>query len=71
MAIRSPRKQKTRLWIKGLPLLQPTSVVNPIHNCHEAYTWFMKGGKDRQVNRAKTFEGVVAAMAEQWGELLK
>ena len=33
---------------------------------HEAGTWFMKGGKDRQRNRAKTFSGVAKAMAEQW-----
>lgn len=27
----------------------------------------MKGGKDRQKNRAKTFPGLALAMAEQWG----
>jgi hypothetical protein len=27
----------------------------------------MKGGKERQRNRAKTFPGVARAMAEQWG----
>lgn len=27
----------------------------------------MKGGKDRQKNRAKTFPGLAKAMAEQWG----
>lgn len=26
----------------------------------------MKGGKDRQKNRAKTFTGIARAMAEQW-----
>lgn len=26
----------------------------------------MKGGKDRQKNRAKTFPGVAKAIAEQW-----
>lgn len=26
----------------------------------------MKGGKDRQKNRAKTFPGIARAMAEQW-----
>jgi hypothetical protein len=32
----------------------------------------MKGGKDRQKNRAKTFPGVAKAMAEQWaGECAK
>ena len=66
-----PVSKKTRLWIKGLPLLKPTCVVTPAHNCHEAYTWFMKGGKNRQVNRAKTFEGVAKAMADQWADLVR
>ncbi len=33
-----------------------------------AGNWFNKGGKDRQKNRAKTFEGIAEAMAEQWGD---
>lgn len=32
-----------------------------------AGTWFMRGGKDRQKNRAKTFPGVAKAMADQCG----
>lgn len=28
---------------------------------------FMKGGKDRQKNRAKAFPGLARAMAQQWG----
>ena len=61
-----PTSKKTRLWLKRLPELKPTNVVEPICNCHEAYTWFMKGGADRQKNRAKTFPQVAKAMAEQW-----
>jgi hypothetical protein len=49
--------------------LQPTKVVESIANCHDAGTWFMKGGKDRQKIRAKTFQGVADAMAAQWGGL--
>lgn len=64
-----PVTKKTRLWIKGLPLLNPTDIIQPIHNCHEAGTWFMVGGKDRQKNRSKTFSGVAAAMAEQWSNI--
>lgn len=63
-----PTQKKTRLWLKGLPCLEPTDIVTPIHNCHEAGTWFTKGGKDRQKNRAKTFSGIAKAMAEQWGK---
>lgn len=59
-------KKKTRLWLKNLPKLIPTDIVEPEVGCHKAGTWFMKGGKDRQKNRAKTFQGVAAAMALQW-----
>lgn len=61
-----PVQKKTRLWLKGLPALMPTEIVEPDCGCHESETWFMKGGKDRQKNRAKTFPGVARAMAEQW-----
>ncbi len=64
-----PTTKKTRLWLKGLPALKPTNIVDPFSNCHDAGTWFMKGGKDRQRNRAKTFPGIAKAMAEQWGGL--
>lgn len=66
-----PVKKKTRLWLKGLPELKPTKIVEPKANCHSAGTWFMRGGKDRQKNRAKTFPGVARAMAEQWAGILK
>ena len=62
-----PVSKKTLLWLKGLPLLQPTDIVEPTANCHESGTWFMKGGKERQKNRSKTFPGIAKAMAEQWG----
>lgn len=61
-----PVQKKTRLWLKGLPLLEPTNIVEYKCGCHEAGTWFMKGGKDRKKNRAKTFPGIARAMAEQW-----
>lgn len=47
-------------------MLEPTCIVDPKANCHSAGTWFMRGGKDRQKNRAKTFPGIARAMAEQW-----
>ena len=62
-----PVTKKTRLWLKGLPPLTPTKIVQPLQNCHDAGTWFMKGGSDRQRNRAKTFQGIAEAMAKQWG----
>lgn len=62
-----PVQKKTRLWLKGLPPLKPTEIVDYKCGCHEAGTWFMKGGKERQKNRSKTFPGIARAMAEQWG----
>lgn len=62
-----PVSKKTLLWERGVPLLVPSNVMQPTANCHEAGTWFMKGGKERQKNRAKTFPGIAKAMADQWG----
>jgi len=62
-----PVQKKTRLWLKNLPRIVPTSEVKPEVNCHSAGTWFMKGGKDRWKERSRTFQGIANAMAEQWG----
>lgn len=65
-----PTSKKTRLWLKGLPLLQPTDIVDCKCSCHDSNSWFSKSGKDRQKNRSKTFPGVAKAIAGQWGKLL-
>ena len=62
-----PYKKKTRLWLKGLPELKPTNVIEVSESTKIAGNWFNKGGKERQKNRSKTFEGIARAMAEQWG----
>ena len=62
-----PVQKKTCFWLQGLPLLKPTNIVEERQSTKVAGNWFNKGGKDRQKNRAKTFEGVAKAMAEQWG----
>lgn len=64
-----PYSKKTCLWLKGLPKLKPTDIVpeNEIQSTKVAGNWFNKSGKDRQKNRAKTFEGIAKAMATQWG----
>lgn len=62
-----PYKKKTRLWLKGLEPLKPTNIVEVSESTKVAGNWFNKGGKDRQRNRSKTFEGIAQAMAEQWG----
>ena len=61
-----PYSKRTQLWLKGLPLLKPTNIVEVESSCRKAGNWFNKGGKDRQKNRSKTFPGIAKAMAEQW-----
>lgn len=53
----------TCLWLKGLPPLQPTDVVEG----REQRIWRMPPGADRKRLRSETFSGIAAAMAEQWG----
>lgn len=62
-----PYKKKTLLWLKNLPRLKPTCIVECSQSTKIAGNWFNAGGKDRQKNRAKTFSGIAKAMAEQWG----
>lgn len=53
----------TCLWLKGLPNLIPTNIVNGRENrVHK-----MPPSKDRWKNRSRTFQGIADAMAEQWG----
>ena len=65
-----PVQKKTCLWLKGLPKLQPTNIVEERQSTKIPGNWFNHGGKERQKNRAKTFPGIAEAMAEQWGCLL-
>lgn len=66
--------KKTCLWLKGLPKLTPTNIVEPI--C----SWVSGGSKKADgtprrnkgtvyrdsKTRSKTFPGIAKAMAEQW-----
>ena len=61
-----PYSKRTQLWLKGLPKLIPTNIVEVESSCRKAGNWFNKGGKDRQRNRSKTFLGIAKAMADQW-----
>lgn len=69
-----PYTKKTRLWLRGLPLLEPTNIVNPIGPYCPAGTGrkdrtkygSAKRGEDAK-NRSKTFPGIAKAMAGQWG----
>jgi site-specific DNA-cytosine methylase len=53
----------TCLWLKGLPLLLPTKIVNG----REQKIWKMGPSADRSKLRSKTYLGVAQAMAKQWG----
>jgi hypothetical protein len=63
-----PFQKKTCLWIKNLPLLVPTNILEKPQSTKVPGNWFNKGGRDRQVNRSKTFQGIADAMADQWGK---
>jgi hypothetical protein len=69
-------QKKTCLWLKGLPLLQPSNII------HGKYLSWVSGGSKRGEGsprqnkgetfrdartRSKTFPGIARAMAEQWG----
>lgn len=55
----------TCLWLKGLPPLTPTNIVEG----REARVHRMPPSPDRWKERSKTFAGIAQAMAEQWGVL--
>lgn len=55
----------TCLWLKNLPKLVPTNIVEG----REARVHRMPPGPDRWKERSRTFEGIAAAMADQWGSL--
>ena len=66
-----PYSKRTQLWLKGLPKLIPTNIVEVESSCRKAGNWFTKGGKDRQKNRSKTFPGIAKAMADQWTRVME
>ncbi len=53
----------TCLWLKGLPKLMPTNVVDGRHPA----CWLASPGPDRWKLRSRTYEGIAQAMADQWG----
>ena len=70
-------KKSTCLWLKNVPLLKPTNIVEP-----DLVSYTCKSGKkvtfsrhmvqgfengERAKSRSKTFDGVGNAMADQWG----
>lgn len=53
----------TCLWLKGLPKLQPTNIVDG----REARVHNMAPSPDRWKDRSRTYQGIADAMAKQWG----
>lgn len=70
--------KKTCLWLRNLPPLKPTNVVEPTHNWG---TNSYRGGSRKKSalpslkwgsqDRAKSFRGIAEAMADQWGHHLR
>jgi site-specific DNA-cytosine methylase len=52
----------TCLWLKNLPLLIPTDIVDG----REARVHKMPPGPNRWKERSRTYEGIAKAMEEQW-----
>ncbi len=52
----------TCLWLKNLPLLKPTNIVDG----REQRIHRMPPGPNRWKERSRTFVGIAKAMAEQW-----
>ena len=55
----------TCLWLKNLPKLHPTDIVDG----REARIHHMPPGENRWRERSRTYPGIAAAMADQWGAL--
>lgn len=72
-----PVQKSTCLWLKGLPLLDPTNMVDKepdvmLPNGKLVSKWnydtFRISAKIRGKVRSKTFPGIAKAMAMQWGK---
>jgi site-specific DNA-cytosine methylase len=56
--------KRTCLWLKGLPKLTPTDIVEG----REQRIWKMPPSADRWKLRSQTYQGIADAMANQWGQ---
>lgn len=57
-----PESKATCLWLRGLPALTPTDIVDGREE-----KCLMASRKDRWMTRSRTLPGIAKAMAEQWG----
>lgn len=56
----------TCLWLKNLPLLKPSNVVDG----REQRIWKLPPGENRWKERSRTFQGIADAIAKQWGDFV-
>jgi site-specific DNA-cytosine methylase len=61
-------QKKTGLWLKGLPKLIPTDVidVSNLPDNQRQRLHYLPPSKDRWKIRSTTFQGIANAMADQW-----
>lgn len=73
-----PFSKRTLLWLRGLPLLEPTKVINQYSTFLPSNTGGKKRGQhsrtDKHLTRdakiaSVTFQGIAEAMANQWSRL--
>ena len=55
--------KRTCLWLRGLPKLQPTQIVDG----RDERIWRMAPSPNRAKERSRTYQGIADAMAAQWG----
>jgi hypothetical protein len=70
-----PFEKRTCLWLKGLPLLKPTNMIEPpprqvMSSGKTMPFWYSNCGGNRAKARSKTFQGIADAMAQQWGDYI-
>jgi hypothetical protein len=53
----------TCLWLRGLPRLEPTRIVEG----RQGRVWREPPSPERWKNRSRTYVGIASAMAAQWG----
>lgn len=72
-------QKSTCLWLKGLPKLKPTKIVDRgemliTSSGKKIPKWYSdaksSSGEQTETDRSRTFPGMAAAMAEQWGDYL-
>ena len=71
-----PYSKLTMLWLRGLPALQPTEVLQEHEPWLSNKYWIKKHGNNKRWAfqsakvRSKTFDGIARAMAEQWSKYI-